>query len=403
VFMAQNTVCDWSDPTESFAHFDHFDSEGYPVYSWFDPSPVDAWYKLSGLGVPQIASTNPMGAVVSDLDGDLDLDLVVATAQARLTVFGGETSYPLEDVTELTALIHPIVPGSTSPGGGEELPWGTALLDLDQDGRAEILTVHGDDFSAWSRQDLRPQHMQVFWNGGAWRFADVTDITGLAGPGNYRTLSVGDLEGDGDADLIVGGIGELPRVFRNDIVNGNHGLALELQGTTSNPLGFGATVVVRSASTEPRMEVVGGIAAPHVAATPILFAGLGSDLVAESVEITWPSGTVQIVEELAAGEVHVIHEPPVITLSEPSRHLPADGVSALVVTVTPRAPDGTVSTGHVVSIEARFGHDGWEGPAVMVGDAWQRTLVAPTVGQTTVVEVTIDGALVRVRPRVWWD
>ena len=76
-------------------------------------------------------------------------------------------------------------------------------------------------------------------------FEDATALSGIQQPGNWRSLTVGDLEGDGDADIIVGGSGT-PRVYRNEIETGNHHLALRLRGHTSNRLGVGAVVRVEA-------------------------------------------------------------------------------------------------------------------------------------------------------------
>ena len=88
--------------------------------------------------------------------------------------------------------------------------------------------------------EVGPQHTTAHWNRGGWRFADITELVGLDVLGDWRGLTVGDLDADGDPDLGVGGLGELPQVFRNDIATEGRGLSLRLRGTTSNPLGLGA-------------------------------------------------------------------------------------------------------------------------------------------------------------------
>ena len=149
----------------------------------------------------------------------------------------------------------------------------------------------------------------MHWNGGDFRFADVTPLTHLGRRGQWFSLYVGDLEGDGDPDLVVGGQNEPPRVYRNDIATANAGLALRFHGTTSNALGIGARVRVWPRETDPVHHHVGGGggggASPYVVSEPLVFVGLGAARSAARVQVEWPSGTVQDVRDLRAGTVAV--------------------------------------------------------------------------------------------------
>ena len=61
---------------------------------------------------------------------------------------------------------------------------------------------------------------------------------------------------------------------------------------------------------------------------------------AHTLHIEWPAGLTQVVHDLTPGTLHVIEEPPTVTLVDPHRHAPADGVTTQEVRVTPRTPEG---------------------------------------------------------------
>lgn len=291
-------------------------------------------------------------------------------------------------------------------GGRAMKPWGTALIDLDRDGLADVVTVHGDDHESATNpaSHIGPQHATVHWNGGDFRFTDITALSHLERRGQWRSLLVGDLDRDGDADLVVGGLGEAPRVYRNEIATGHAGLALRLRGTTSNALGLGAQVTVWPSNGGPSQSYpVGGSASPYVFSEPLVFVGLGGSRAAARVRLTWPSGTVQELRELRAGTVHLIEEPSLIEVAPASRHLPADGRSEAVLRITPRAPDGSVRTDARVEAEVLYGTGRVAAPVAREGGAWVVRVVAPPAQGSGVVVVRVDGVASGVRPRIWWD
>src|SRR5436190_2113670 len=120
------------------------------------------------------------------------------------------------------------------------IPWGLALVDLDLDGRDDYLVTHGNDAAAWfdARRRNLLQQAVAWWNAGDFCFADVSAALHVDTPGQFRSLSIGDLDGNGAVDVAVGGQGSLPAVYRNDVDAGNFGFALRLRGTTSNLYGI---------------------------------------------------------------------------------------------------------------------------------------------------------------------
>lgn len=385
------------------------DEMGFPEFDPFDPTPLNSEFKLleptgfDGVewdNAATLPTQRPMGGAVSDLDNDGDQDLMVSTtAHFSALVFENLGEWPMGD---RTLQVDAQLPRNDMLM--EAIPWGIAPLDLDQDGRVDFVVAHGDDATSFEGGGRNPQPTTVWWNGGDWRFEEITALTGLGRLESWRSVCVGDLELDGDADLIVGGsYSVLPRVYRNDIETGNHGFSLALRGRTSNRPGIGATVMVESdAVNTGRGFLMGDTSSPHCTQEPVIFVGLGTAEVADAVTVTWPSGYVQVVEDLEAGTQHTITEPPLIKLFPKERRGRADGQSRIVVEVRPHDPYGEQISADV-RVEIVHGTGTFEGEVERDGHVYRRTLVAPTEPGFGVVSVTLDGVEMGVRPRVWWD
>jgi len=262
-----------------------------------------------------------------------------------------------------------------------------------------VIVAHGNDRSRFNGEDddPGPQWATVHWNAGGFRFIEATEHLGMGRRGGWRALSVGDLDGDADPDIIVGGLGEAPRVYRNDVETPNRGLAIALVGTTSNPLGLGAEVVVNPIGTTEQLRyAVGAMASPKAISSPVIFPGIGLSAGA-NVTVFWPSGVVQTVEGLLAGHHHVITEPEVLGVDPLGRHLSAGGEQVATLTVRPRSPASSVT--------ATITHgDGIPGDAVDHGDgSWTITITPPPSEGFARVEVRVDGQPIGIRPRLWWD
>lgn len=397
--------CDPGAIPSGFYRTDGIDADGWPTFDVSDPTSPASFYKQGNTGsTGYMPAYQPMAAVVADFDGDQEPDLLSSVSYQLMLLFQGGTSWPLDDLTLHAVLDNPLLPNGPLPGSPYDalLPWGVAAVDVDRDGAVDVVTVHGDDATAWYDELLPPQWTTAHWNRGDGSFESITDITGLDALGEYRSLTVGDLDRDGDPDLILGGQAMFPRVMRNDVDTGTS-LGIVLSGSTSNHLGIGARVRVWSTDViHPPTQVMGAMGAPLAISEPIVFAGLGQATEASRVRVTWPSGLVQEVQHLAAGQVHVIEEPPTLVLDTDTRHVPADGSSTVTVSVTPRDLSGQPRAG-AVTIELKAGAGTWAGPVFQDGDSWRRTLIAPAYTADAVVEATIDGTPLAVRPRIWWD
>lgn len=338
----------------------------------------------------------PMGVLPDDIDHDGVLDLWHALGLMWVGVWQGQAGAPYLD-RSFDAFVQ--LGGPTD--GFASVPWGAAAPDLDQDGRNDLIGALGDDDTSFQQLGGSPVHNRAWWHGDPWRYEEVSAAIGLTALGSWHGLVLADLDHDGDADPLFGGFGDRARVYRNEIALGHHGLALRLRGTSSNHLGLGAVVRVEVPGLPDALHQLTLPGNPFSQQDPLLFIGTGVAPVAARLTVVWPSGTEQVLEQVATGQLLEVEEPPVFEITPVGRHLPAGGAAAAELRVTPRLADGRVDAAAVVAVAV-------DGGASVTAPVWQDGAWVVQVGPAAVagssrVGITVNGVELPLRPKLWWD
>ncbi len=123
----------------------------------------------------------------------------------------------------------------------------------------------------------------------------------LLSPQVSRGVASGDYDNDGDIDVLVNNCGGPPQLLRNDGGNRNHSITIELRGHRSNRSGVGALIEVFSHGKRRVFQALGG--GSHMSASdPRIHVGLGETEIVDEIRIRWPSGLVDRVARVKAGQ-----------------------------------------------------------------------------------------------------
>jgi hypothetical protein len=244
-----------------------------------------------------------MGTDFSDYDNDGLPDVIVTDlSNERYMLFRNNGDGSFRDVTNQSG-----VGGATLAFAG----WSTRFFDYDNDGWKDLFVAqsHVMDTIEKTAPNLRYMQPPLLLRNQAGHFSRVSPGEAFRKEWAGRGAAFGDLDNDGDVDVVVSNAGQYAYVLRNDGGNRNQWLGIATIGTKSNRDGIGARVKVVSASGLTQYFTVNTAVGYLSASDKRLIVGLGSDATAKLVEIRWPSGTIQRLENVKAGQFLRVTEP----------------------------------------------------------------------------------------------
>jgi hypothetical protein len=256
-----------------------------------------------------------MGVAIGDFDRDGDQDLAVTQWIAH------EKSLYINLLRERGGMDKPghrlhFADGNAAAGLGEttldNVGWGVAFLDYDNDGWPDLLIVNGSTFEDQDHLErLVPQRMQLFHNEGNGTFTDVSARAGPAFqvPINARGAAIADYENDGRVDIAVNVNGGKALLLRNVVPNGNHWLETRLRGSRGNRDGVGARVTVTTGEGRGQSCLVTAGGSYLSMNSLRCHFGLGRWDVVKNVRVSWPSGQVQTLKDVTADQILKVVEP----------------------------------------------------------------------------------------------
>jgi len=264
---------------------------------------VEAGAAYSADGKPQAG----MGVGVGDFDRDGLLDIFK-------TNFSGDTSTLYRNLGVQNGLLaFDDVTFTAGIGVNTRfLGWGCNFADFDNDGWLDIFLVNGHVYPEVEKLTTEAGYAQrkvLYQNQRNGSFKDITEKIGgaLTEPAASRGCAFGDFDNDGDLDVVINPVNDIPVLLRADSTAGNNWISIKAIGVKSNRTGVGARVKVVVDDRMQIDEVRSGGSYYSQNDLRVHF-GLGKATKVSTIEVRWPSGMVDTLKDVAAGQVVVIKE-----------------------------------------------------------------------------------------------
>jgi enediyne biosynthesis protein E4 len=200
----------------------------------------------------------------------------------------------------------------TAQPGYPYVKWGTGFVDFDNDGWLDLFVANGHVYPQVDAIPRAPKYrepMELFRNLGDGTFEDISTAAGLAQItlACRRGAAFGDVNNDGNMDIVILNVGEPLTLLINHTKNSNHRVLFKLVGTKSNRAAIGARVTILAGGIRQFSEVRAG--SSYLSQNDLRqHFGLGAASKIDSAEIRWPNGKVETLQNLAADAIYTVVE-----------------------------------------------------------------------------------------------
>jgi hypothetical protein len=192
--------------------------------------------------------------------------------------------------------------------------WGNGIYDFDNDGWKDLFVARSnvvDNINIPFPNRRYPEPNSIFRNLANGKFEDVSSAVGpdFQLEAAHRGVAFGDLDNDGRIDMVVSVLGGRAKLFRNVSSEHNHWILLNLVGTKSNRMAIGARIHIMTEDGHSQWNHVSTAVGYASSSDSRVHFGLGANRGIKEIQIQWPSGIKQELQNVDVDRVMTIEEP----------------------------------------------------------------------------------------------
>jgi hypothetical protein len=254
---------------------------------------------------PDGVETAAMGVDVVDINGDGKQDLYVTNMIFEFNnLYQNKGNLQFEDTTRSFGL---------DQDNYRHVGWATRFVDFNHDGYLDCFVANGhvvDYVEGFSQSITYPQQKMLFLGNENGHFENVADKCGepFTRKRVGRGAAFGDIDNDGDIDILVSNSGQRAELLRNDLPRNDRWMKIRLKGQRPNTQAIGSKVAIRVGDRTIYTEV--RYASSYLSSSdPTIHVGLKPGVTEGAVEVTWWPSKKQTVHTARAGMLTVIEEP----------------------------------------------------------------------------------------------